>query len=95
MAKTVRLYASRNPEGPYTDAVTLTNYRPRRAYDPGGNLCPQWYYWGPDGVPSELWWAHQLKKFEEKALGLSDLRPGYCRDLTTGRQWPLRSAALL
>lgn len=93
MKKPVVIYASRNPVGPYSEHVTLSNFKPkRRIWRAYGIYQTEkcWYYHGPK---NRSWWIHQISEPEgERALGLHTLQPGYCRNLNTGEEWPISKA---
>ena len=96
MPKTITIYASRNPTGMYTDAVTLSNYRPKRGADRsyGVNTNNQWLYWGPKDQYGHCW-TRQLSREEERTLRLTNLKPGYCLNLTTGKETHISRATIL
>lgn len=92
MKRPTVLYASRNPVGPYTYRVTLSNFKPKRRTNRVYGFYQTdkcWYYYGPKNRP---WWVHQINEAEERALKLHTLQPGYCRNLNTGEEWPISKA---
>lgn len=78
MSKTITFWASRNPVGPYSPRVQLSNFCPKKVSDD----LTHWYYW-PDGS-IERAYVDYLSEDSERNLGLTDLQPGYARNLNTG-----------
>lgn len=80
MSKTITFWASRNPEGPYTPRAQLSNFCPKQV----PHDQTHWYYW-PDGSFDKAYVDYLCEESEGK-LGLTDLRPGYARNLNTGEE---------
>lgn len=83
MSETITFWASRNPEGPYSPRIQLSNFCPKQLE---GDQT-HWYYWPDDPDDSfERAYVDYLSEESEKKLGLMDLRPGYARNLNTGEE---------
>lgn len=83
-SKIITFYASRNPEGPYSKDISLSNFKPKRS-----DRNPVWMYWPPDFNKS---FHCILTERETKNLGLYDLKPGICRNLNTGKEFTFERA---
>lgn len=80
MSKTTTFWASRNPEGPYSPRVQLTNFCPKK----NTRNPDHWWYWSDGSIENSF--VDHLTLDSEKTLGLDDLRAGYARNLNTGEE---------
>lgn len=86
--KTVTFFVCREPEGPYCARMTMSAYPPRiNPHDK--ELGYHWYHHHRRG---ELSYCVPVSNDTAIELGLHDLKPGYCRNLSTGTEFHISEA---